>query len=83
MIEWYRLGSAGAASANDNALCPAAWTSADAAGLPSLPGLMRYDGVVAEEASHALRFTAPETQRASCGPRAPSPPTSVTRTILP
>jgi hypothetical protein len=47
-----------------NALRPAGWTSADAAGLPILPGLARYDEVAAGAILHALRFTAPETRRA-------------------
>lgn len=47
-----------------NALRPAGWTSADAAGLPILPGLVRYDEVAAGLIAHALRFTAPQTQRA-------------------
>jgi hypothetical protein len=33
------------------------WTSADAAGLPVLPGLVRYDEVMAGEIRHAIRFT--------------------------
>ena len=40
-------------------LRPAGWTSADAAGLPILPGLARYDEVAAGVIDHALRFTAP------------------------
>jgi hypothetical protein len=43
---------------------PATWTSADAAGLPILPGLARYDEVAAGAIDHALRFTAPKTRRA-------------------
>jgi hypothetical protein len=46
---------------NSNALRPDEWTSADAAGLPILPGLVRYDEVAAGEIKHALRFTAEET----------------------
>ncbi len=46
---------------NSNALRPADWTSADAAGLPILPGLVRYDEIVADEINHALRFTAEDT----------------------
>lgn len=42
---------------NSNALRPDTWTSADAAGLPILPGLVRYDEVLAGEIKHALRFT--------------------------
>jgi hypothetical protein len=51
-----------------SALRPDGWTSADAAGLPILPGLARYDEVVAGEIRHALRFTVPETQRAYLWP---------------
>jgi hypothetical protein len=43
-------------------LRPAGWTSADAAGLPMLPGLARYDEVAAGEINHALRFTVPQTR---------------------
>jgi hypothetical protein len=50
---------------NSNALRPAGWTSADAAGLPVFPGLVRYDEVFGEkEITHALRFTASRTRRA-------------------
>jgi hypothetical protein len=42
-------------------LRPAGWTSADAAGLPILPGLARYSEVAAGAIDHALRFTAPCT----------------------
>ena len=40
-----------------NGLRPAGWTSADAAGLPILPGLARYDEVARGRIDHALRFT--------------------------
>jgi hypothetical protein len=46
-----------------NRLRPAGWTSADAAGLPILPGLARYDEVRAGAIRHALRFTVERTQR--------------------
>lgn len=49
-------------------LRPDGWTSADAAGLPILPGLIRYDEVAAGEISHALRFTASQTQDAYVWP---------------
>ncbi|MEX2394668.1 MAG: hypothetical protein WD826_09340 [Actinomycetota bacterium] len=45
-----------------NALRPAGWTSADAAGLPILPGLARRSETKAGAILHALRFTAPSTQ---------------------
>lgn len=48
---------------NSNALRPDGWTSADAAGLPILPGLVRYDEVRSGVITHALRFTVSETQR--------------------
>jgi hypothetical protein len=51
-----------------HALRPAGWTSADAAGLPILPGLVRYDEVASGQIRHALRFTVPETRRAYIWP---------------
>jgi hypothetical protein len=45
-------------------LRPETWTSADAAGLPILPGLARYDEVRRGSIDHALRFTASVTRRA-------------------
>lgn len=45
-----------------NDLRPDGWTSADAAGLPVFPGLVRLDEVSAGEIRHALRFTAPRTR---------------------
>jgi hypothetical protein len=64
----WEAGSGAIFDLNSNALRPAGWTSADAAGLPILPGLVRYDEVASGEITHALRFTAPETQRASVWP---------------
>ncbi len=46
-----------------NKLRPLGWTSADAAGLPILPGLVRYDEVASGEVRHAIRFTVRRTQR--------------------
>jgi hypothetical protein len=52
-----------------DALRPAGWTSADAAGLPIFPGLVRYDEAVGRgEIDHALRFTCPVTRRAYVAP---------------
>jgi hypothetical protein len=54
---------------NSNALRPAGWTSADAAGLPIFPGLVRYDEVFEQqEIKHAIRFTASITRRAYVSP---------------
>jgi hypothetical protein len=47
---------------------PAGWTSADAAGLPIFPGLVRYDEVSAGRISHALRFTVARTRAAYVAP---------------
>ena len=60
----WNAGSGAIWSLRSNALRPAGWTSADAAGLPILPGLARYDEVAAGAIDHALRFTAPRTRRA-------------------
>lgn len=49
-------------------LRPRGWTSADAAGLPILPGLVRYDEVQSGEIRHAIRFTAPQTKEAYIWP---------------
>jgi hypothetical protein len=58
----WRTGSGAVWDLDSNRLRPAGWTSADAAGLPILPGLARYDEVKAGEILHALRFTAPRTR---------------------
>ena len=58
----WHAGSGAAWSLNSNALRPATWTSADAAGLPILPGLVNYDEVAAGVINHALRFTVSQTQ---------------------
>lgn len=49
-------------------LRPEGWTSADAAGLAILPGLVRYEDVANGEINHAIRFTTPRTQRAYVWP---------------
>jgi hypothetical protein len=64
----WHAGSGAIFNLDDYALRPAGWTSADAAGLPILPGLVRYDEVSAGEITHAVRFTAPSTQRAYVWP---------------
>lgn len=46
-----------------NALRPATWTSADAAGLPIMPGLVTYEEVQSGDIKHAIRFTAPQTRK--------------------
>lgn len=58
----WQAGSGAVFNLLSDALRPATWTSADAAGLPILPGLVRYDEVASGEIGHALRFTAPQTR---------------------
>jgi hypothetical protein len=58
----WRAGSGATWSLTSNALRPDGWTSADAAGLPIYPGLVRYDEVAAGQINHALRFTVPRTR---------------------
>jgi hypothetical protein len=64
----WHAGSGAVFDLTSNALRPAGWTSADAAGLPILPGLVRYDEVQAGEIHHALRFTCQSTQRGYIAP---------------
>jgi len=64
----WRTDSAAIFDLRSHGLRPAGWTSADAAGLPILPGLVRYEEVAAGEIRHAIRFTAPRTQRAFLWP---------------
>jgi hypothetical protein len=60
----WTAGSGATWSLRSNRLRPRGWTSADAAGLPILPGLARGDEVRRGSIDHALRFTAPETRAA-------------------
>jgi hypothetical protein len=65
----WHAGSGAVFDLNSNALRPAGWTSADAAGLPIFPGLVRYDEAVEQGAiNHALRFTCPKTREAYVSP---------------
>lgn len=65
----WTAGSGAVFDLGSNALRPAGWTSADAAGLPIFPGLVRYDEVVEQKTiRHALRFTCPVTRRAYVHP---------------
>ncbi len=58
---------------HSNRLRPAGWPSADAAGLPILPGLARYDEVARGVIDHALRFTAPTVRSSYIYPARDSP----------
>jgi hypothetical protein len=60
----WHAGSGAIFDLRSNRLRPAGWTSADAAGLPILPGLARYGEVAKGSIDHALRFTTHSTRRA-------------------
>jgi len=60
----WHAGSGAIWSLRSNRVRPAGWTSADAAGLPILPGLVRWAEVASGHIDHALRFTVERTRRA-------------------
>ena len=65
----WSAGSGAIFDLSSDALRPAGWTSADAAGLPIFPGLARYDEVVEQgTVMHALRFTVSHSRRAYVAP---------------
>jgi hypothetical protein len=65
----WKAGSGAKWDLEQNQVRPAGWTSADAAGLPILPGLVRYDEAMEKQAiEHALRFTLSKTRRAYVPP---------------
>lgn len=64
----WRAGSGAVFDLRSGRARPAGWTSADAAGLPSLPLLARYDEVAAGEIRHALRFTVSRSQAGYVAP---------------
>jgi hypothetical protein len=64
----WRAGSGAIWNLRSNRLRPDGLTSADAAGLPILPALVRYEEVARGAVRHALRFTAPRTRAAHVYP---------------
>ena len=64
----FRVSSSARWDLKLNATRPAGWTSADAAGLPILPGLLRHDEVASGSITHALRFTVPRVRRGYVAP---------------
>ena len=61
-------GSGAVFDLRSHALRPSGWTSADAAGLPIWPGVLRYDEVASGVVDHAIRFTAQRTDRSFVWP---------------
>ncbi|MFI4927890.1 MAG: hypothetical protein ACHP7E_09425 [Burkholderiales bacterium] len=68
---------------NSNALRPFGWTSADAAGLPILPGLAKFDEIAAGPITHALRFTVSKTQKGYILPATHYASSSTATNLLP
>lgn len=66
-----------------NRLRPDGWTSTDAAGLPVLPGLLRYDEVKSGQIAHALRLTVPHSQHAYVWPARHLASKSLNRSLPP
>ena len=64
----WHAGSGAIWNLRSSRLRPKGWTSADAAGLPILPGLARYEEVARGRIAHALRFTVSRTRRAYVWP---------------
>ena len=60
----WQAGQASIFDVTSNALRPAGWTSADAAGLPILPAVIRYDELQRGMVRHAMRVTVKRTRRA-------------------
>ena len=64
----WHAGSGAVFDLRSHQLRPAGWTSADAAGLPVAPGLVRYDEVAAGRIDHAVRVTVPHSQNSYVWP---------------
>jgi hypothetical protein len=64
----WNAGSGAIFPLGSDALRPLGWTSADAAGLPIFPGLVRWDEVQAGSITHAIRFTAVQTDQSFLWP---------------
>ena len=78
----WTAGSGAIWNLRSNTLRPAGWTSTDAAGLPILPGLARYDEITHGRITHALRFTVSRTRNTYVWP-ARHAASSLTTTSLP
>jgi hypothetical protein len=79
----WRAGSGAVFDLRANRLRPRGWTSADAAGLSILAGLVRYEEVAAGRIDHAIRVTAPRTRNAYVWPARHAASSSSDRTLPP
>ena len=82
VIAW-RAASAARWDLASRRLRPAGWTSADAAGLPILPGLLDYEEAASGRITHALRFTLPSARHAYTWPARHCGPSGSTAADLP
>ncbi|MCF6376980.1 hypothetical protein L2K70_05145 [Nocardioides KLBMP 9356] len=82
VVAW-RAAAAARWDLSSNRLRPARWTSADAAGLPILPGLLSYDEAASGRITHALRFTLPSARAAYTWPARHCGPSGNTASGLP
>ena len=82
VVGW-RASAAARWDLSSNKLRPAGWTSADAAGLPILPGLLSYDEAASGRITHALRFTLPSARAAYVSPARHCGPSGNTSATLP
>jgi hypothetical protein len=81
--KWH-AGSGAIWNLNHNWTRPAGWTSADAAGLPIFPGLVRYDEVhINKVVTHAFRFTVPYTREAYVAPASHWASSSTSLNLMP
>jgi hypothetical protein len=79
----WTAGSGAVFDLNSDQLRPRGWTSADAAGLPITPGLVRYEEVAAGHIDHAIRVTVPHTEQAFLWPARHAASTSTDPTLPP
>jgi hypothetical protein len=82
VVAW-RAAAAARWDLDSNRLRPAGWTSADAAGLPILPGLLSYEEAASGRITHALRFTLPAARAAYVSPARHCGPSGNTGATLP
>lgn len=82
-VSGWRASAAARWSLRSNRLRPAGWTSADAAGLPIFPGLLRYEEAASGSIEHALRFTLPSARYAYMSPARHCGPSGNTASTLP
>lgn len=79
----WHAGSGAVFDLRSSRLRPKSWTSADAAGLPIAPGLVRYEEVAAGRIDHAIRVTVPKSQNAYLWPARHAASSSTDKSLPP